>query len=88
MDNLRKTLDELHARLAGLEQVDESTRAQIGTLLQDLNRLSGQSQPLASSEVSTLTQRMNDLVLRLESDHPQATDWLGQLADLVASLGI
>jgi hypothetical protein len=38
--------------------------------------------------METLRQRADDLVLQLESEHPQVTSWLGQLADLVASLGI
>ncbi len=88
MENLRTTLEDLHTRLAGLEQVDDATRTQIGTLLQDLQRLAGQSQPPAAGDMETLRQRADDLVLQLESEHPQVTSWLGQLADLVASLGI
>jgi len=88
MDHLRTTLDDLRARLAGLERVDEATRAQIAALLQDLQRLADRSGTPATVEAATLRTQVDELVLRLESEHPQVTGWLGQLADLVASLGI
>jgi len=97
---LQKTLETLHAELNNATYVDDSTRSMLLALAKDIERLSNQQanqQANASAsesasesidEVEPLSERVQDLVLKFEADHPQLTTALNQVSAALANLGI
>jgi len=90
-----KTLEKVHAELADAESIDEETRQLLTTLTEDIQRLSEQSDEASaenveppSAEVQDLAAQVQDLVLKFETDHPQLTTALNQVAGALANLGI
>ncbi len=82
---LQKTLETLHAELNSAESVDEATRAKLVALAEDIKRLSEQK---TADGVEPLTEQVQDLLLKFETDHPQLTTALNQVSAALANLGI
>jgi len=87
-DELLKTLEKVHAELADAKSVDEETRRLLTTLTEDLRRLSEQGDAASAENVEPLSDQVQDLVLQFETDHPQLTTALNQVAAALANLGI
>jgi ABC-type transporter Mla subunit MlaD len=85
---LRESLAELHESLAHVDELDEETRQLMRTLTEDLQRLLGQSGELSASDVEPVSNRLHELLLRFETEHPQISGILGRLASSLANLGI
>ncbi|NOY29992.1 MAG: DUF4404 family protein [Planctomycetes bacterium] len=85
---LLKTLEKVHAELAEARSVDDETRQLLTTLTDDIRRLSEQSGAASAENVEPLTDQVQDLVLRFETDHPRLTTALNQVAGALANLGI
>ena len=85
---LLKTLEKVHVELADAQSVDDATRQLLTTLTDDIRRLSEQSDTASAESVEPLTAQVQDLVLQFESDHPQLTTALNQVAGALANLGI
>jgi len=87
-DELLKTLEKVHAELADAKSVDDETRRLLTTLTEDLRRLSEQGDAASAENVEPLSDQVQDLVLQFETDHPQLTTALNQVAAALANLGI
>ncbi len=89
---LQKTLEALHAELNSAESVDDATRAKLVALAEEIQRLSEQKStdevesPLA--QVQDVSEQVQDMVLKFETDHPQLTRALNQVSAALANLGI
>jgi len=89
---LQKTLEALHVELNSAESVDNATRTKLVALAEDIRRLSKQK---ATDEVATpiaqvqdVSEQVQDLVLKFETNHPQLTAALNQVSAALANLGI
>jgi len=85
---LQKTLESLRAELNKTASVDDEMRALLTALEKDIQRLSEQDAGESASEVEPLAERVQDLVLKFEADHPQLTTALNQVSAALANLGI
>ncbi len=85
---LLKTLEKVHAELADAQSVDDETRQLLTSLTEDIRRLSEQTGAASAENVEPLSDQVQDLVLQFETDHPQLTTALNQVAAALANLGI
>jgi len=87
-NELQKTLEKLHAELNSAESVDDATRAKLVALAKDIERLSKQKNNETADEVEPLSEQVEDMLLKFETDHPQLTNALNQVSAALANLGI
>jgi molecular chaperone GrpE (heat shock protein) len=87
-NQLQESLAELHESLAKIDRLDEETRQLMQRLTADLQRLLGQAGDLSAEDVEPVTNNLQELLLRFETEHPQITGILGRLASSLANLGI
>lgn len=85
---LQKTLETLQSELSSATSVDDATRAKLAALAEDIRRLSEQETTDSDDELGPLSTRVQDLVLKFETDHPQLTTALNQVSAALANLGI
>ena len=88
MAELRSKLQELHESLQSMDHVDEETRDLISAVSSDLKRVLEPSPNWTAEEMGPVSQRMRELLLKFETDHPQITGLMGRVADSLANLGI
>ncbi len=83
MDNqsLRDHLTQLHAELSASGSVDPETKAMLGDVMRDLERLSGTS---AASPAA----RLEGIAVRFEADHPAIAASIRRLVDLLGNVGM
>jgi hypothetical protein len=87
-ERLREILEELHESLGDVQELDEPTCQAMQTLTDDLQRLLSRSGSLSAADVEPVANRLPDLLLRFETEHPQITGILGRIASSLANLGI
>ncbi len=87
-EELQTTLSSLHAELTIATTVDDQTRELLTTLADDIHRLSEQENADSHDEVEPLSARLQDFMLKFETEHPRLTTALSQVSDALANLGI
>lgn len=95
---IRETLDELHAELAAVEKVDPDMRARLLDVASEIQqKLSGSEQPSAKAaddkaieeqEPESLQDRLSEASLHFESSHPTLTNLIANLNNALNQLGI
>ena len=85
--NLNEILKELHNDLAGADRVDDETREQLKTLLQDIQRVLADCET-QDNAMEPVINDLQSIFLRLETDHPYTAGLLSRLASSLANLGI
>lgn len=80
---LQQTLEKLQSELNKAETVDDETRAKLVALSADIERLADQP-----DHWDSLTQNVQDYMLKFEAEHPQLTSALNQVSAALANLGI
>ena len=80
---LRELLARVQAHLAGGGAVDASSRAQLGTLLRDIEHA------LASpAGADSAAPRLESLAVRFEASHPALAETLREVVDALGKAGI
>lgn len=88
-DSLQSKLERIHESLATAEGVDESTIEAMKTVAADIQRIiDSPAESSEAQELTTIRKRVRDTVDEFESKHPHITEILGQITDLLASIGI
>jgi len=85
--DLDRELESLHLQLNATTSVDATTRALLITLVGDITRLLGQSS-LSASEHQTLTERLDELAVNFEAEHPALGSAVRQIIDTLGKAGI
>jgi hypothetical protein len=85
---LQQSLSELHESLAHVEHLDADTRQMMRMLTDDLQRLLEHEGEWEAEDVEPVSHKLQDLLLRFETEHPQISGILGRLASSLANLGI
>jgi len=85
---LQETLAKLHGELSDQEKIDDATRRLLKKFADDINRLLDDDATTSSGDVEPLSEQVQDLVLKFETDHPQLTAALNQVASALANMGI
>jgi hypothetical protein len=86
--DIRQHILDLHARLQRLERnaIDPGTRDSLMLLLSDLTRLLGAAS--LDNEDHPLTERLEQLAVGFEAEHPAVGTAVRQLIDALAKAGI
>jgi hypothetical protein len=88
-DSLRLKLERIHESLATAEGLDDSTVEAMKTVAADIQRIiDAPDESDMTDELTTIRQRVHDMVDEFETKHPHITDVLSQITDLLASIGI
>jgi hypothetical protein len=91
-DALHAKLEELRTQLAGVSALDEKTHAQLRSLVEDIEHAiqtdGDDANGKQSSREQALSGQAEDLVLKFETEHPQLTSALNQVAIALSNLGI
>lgn len=85
--DLHRRLESLHRELAGTTAVDAEARVLLITLVGDITRLLGQAN-LSASEQHTLTERLDELAVHFEAEHPALGSAIRQIMDTLGKAGI
>ncbi len=82
---LRNELEQLHKLLRDTHDIDDSTRQSLAQLASDIQRVMQES---VTQPPPDLRQRVDDAVLDFETKHPQLTQILSRVTDLLSNMGI
>ena len=87
-EDIRQHILALHERFEGLDRdaVDARTRDSLMLLLNDLTRLLGAAS--LDNEEHPLTERLEQLAVNFEAEHPAVGNAVRQLIDALAKAGI
>jgi hypothetical protein len=83
--DLRKQLESLHGELARTKSVDRDSRELLIALLDDISRLL-ESKPSATEH--SLTERLDELAVQFEAEHPALGTAIRRVVDTLAKAGI
>lgn len=89
-EELKKTLESLHAELSQTAEVDPEVRKLLTEVAGDIEQALEEETPSAESEreESDLIDRVNNLATHFEDQHPQLAQIIGRIADGLSQLGI
>lgn len=82
---LRATIDQLHAELASMDQVDDDVQQMLKGTLDDIHNALGE-QP--TDESSTIVGRLNEAARHYEETHPTLSGVIGSIIDTISRMGI
>lgn len=85
---LRQQIESLHAELGQVRVVDQQSRALLITLLADITRLLEQSAGGSPPDHHTLAERLDELAVQFEAEHPSLGTALRQVVDALGKAGI
>jgi hypothetical protein len=87
-EDIQEQIAALHQRLERVDRrsIGPATRESFVLLLEDLTRLL--DQPSLNDEDEPLTERLEQLAVRFEADHPSVGNAVRQLIDALAKAGI
>jgi Domain of unknown function (DUF4404) len=85
-NRLRDLLNQLHQALGEARTADPESRRLLGTVMSDIERVL--QQPASGQGDTPASQRLEELVVRYEADHPGIAGAMRQLIDALAKAGI
>ncbi len=85
---LHTQLTTLHQELSTIDSVDESTKAMLLTVMQDMAKLLTGEHPSDDDSPAPTSDSLREMMTEFEAEHPKLAQTLGQLADGLANLGI
>jgi hypothetical protein len=88
-DSLRERLEQLHAELSAAHRSDPETHRPLGEILPEIKRLT--LDPEATGSVgaeASLPQRLEQVAVQFEADHPALAGSLRRIIDLLGEIGI
>lgn len=85
---LAETLEQLHAELEATQSVNEETKARLKHLLTDIQMLLEENGQPSARKASSLTERLNDVLLELEVTHPNLALNVERVIDAFNEVGI
>jgi hypothetical protein len=85
--DLRERIESLHGELSQLGAVDAQSRTLLITLLADITRLLEKSGN-GASEDHTLVERLDELAVQFEAEHPSLGNALRRVVDALSKAGI
>jgi hypothetical protein len=87
-NELRERLASLHNELARTSAVDPQSREILITLLSDITRLLGPSSSRSEDEQRSVAERLDELAVQFEAEHPALGTAIRQVVDTLAKAGI
>lgn len=91
-EKLRATLDDLHAQLASMNEVEPAAQALLKSAVSDLRqKLDEQGAPASSAEFgesASIVDRLHEAARHFEESHPTLTGAIGSVIDALGRMGI
>lgn len=87
-DALREHLAQLHQELGKTNQVDPASNPLLTELLQDIKRLIEQPAAAAPSAPQSLPERLEQVAVKFEVNHPTLAASSRRLIDLLGKVGV
>jgi Domain of unknown function (DUF4404) len=87
-NELRERLASLHSELARTSSVDPQSRELLITLLSDITRLLGPSPSRSEDDERSVAERLDELAVQFEAEHPALGTAIRQVVDTLAKAGI
>jgi hypothetical protein len=84
--DLQQKLTDLHAEIEQAQDVDDDARQMLTHLQQDIQNLLERSSDAEAHQ--SLVERLDEAIKQFEVTHPEMTESMGQLLDLLARMGI
>jgi Domain of unknown function (DUF4404) len=85
-DSLRERLAKLHAELSDAHRDNPETHRPLGEILPDIKRLA--EEPAGASKDASLRQRLEQVAVQFEADHPALAGSVRRIVDLLGEVGI
>lgn len=85
---LQERLKQLHADLQQVESVDDESRAILEKLEGDIHELIGSAEDERRGRYKGFGEGLRESIERFEASHPDLALTMGQLADMLAKIGI
>jgi len=85
-DRLRQLVASLHRELGDAKSVDAESRRQMDALIKDIDRVL--DTPPAAPQDGRVRDRLEELLLRFEAQHPAIAASMHELIDTLAKAGI
>ncbi len=82
-EQLRQSLEQLHAELEQAQSLDDETRQLLQHLMQDIQTVLQSSSP---KSYASLGQRLRDAIQALEESHPTLVLTIGRVLDHLAQV--
>ncbi len=86
-DELKKSLQDLHAQLGTTADVDVELKNLLQILDRDINQLLGKGE-LVSEDLAGLAQQAQSISARFAAQHPTIEPTLRELGNMLANMGI
>lgn len=86
--HLQESLNALHGELSDREAIDDKTRALLQALAKDIDRLLDDSTENTPEDFEPVSDQVQNLVLKFETEHPELTAALNRIASALANMGI
>jgi hypothetical protein len=92
-EKLRSTIDQLHAELAAMDEVDEEVRSLLNSAVTDIHTaLEKDDIPAAGQadepEDASIVGRLSEAARHYEDSHPTLSGILGSIIDTLSRMGI
>jgi ElaB/YqjD/DUF883 family membrane-anchored ribosome-binding protein len=90
MDNseLRDTLEKLHRELEHTENIDEESLQRLQHLANDIQEVLDREEPSSAEENESLGGQLNEAIQEYEVSHPELTNMLRYVMDILSGAGI
>jgi archaellum component FlaC len=85
--HLRKAMGKLRSEIDQLEAKDAHTRARLGALVEDIERID-RSGTRSAHEDRNILERLEDEIASLEATYPSLTVALNDVLEVLTSIGI
>jgi len=86
-DRLQQKLEELHTELQTVETIDQNELRVLRQLRDDIQHLLERNEAQEAG-YERLSSNLQDAIQQLEASHPKLAMLLGQVADVLAKMGI
>jgi hypothetical protein len=86
--DLNKQLESLHGELARTNKIDRESRELLATVLNDISRLLDPSKPDPTDNERSLTERLDEIAVQFEAEHPTLGTAIRRVVDTLAKAGI
>jgi hypothetical protein len=87
-DQVHEKLHQLHEALHKVESVDDGDKVLLAEIQADIRELLDLEKAEQSSRYESFVERLRQGVDRFEANHPDLTSAMGQMADMLARMGI
>jgi hypothetical protein len=89
-DVLREQLTKLHEELGRVSSVDPRSTQLLGEIMQDIKRLteSSAASPGGAPQASSLPDRLEEIAVRFEVQHPTLAASSRRLVDMLVKVGL